>query len=61
MEWQPIETAPRGKELILYFPPTKNGRGEPSLAAWITVGVPGISHRKPTHWMALPEAPQGDK
>lgn len=60
-EWQPIETAPKGVDLIglfpdgtvrgmWYFAPSSNTFG------WCAVGY--RAHKaKPTHWMPRPAAP----
>jgi hypothetical protein len=49
--WQPIETAPKGDELLLYFP------GHKYLPPMMKVDRLGNVPRKPTHWMPLPEPP----
>jgi hypothetical protein len=59
MDWQPIETAPEGRELLLYFPVTKNSKGRLTLPEMIcTDRMPVGYPRKPTHWMPLPEPPK---
>ena len=61
MTWQPIETAPKGKELILYFPAEQTRRGDLRFGAWIKVDRYPVSFpRQPTHWMPLPEPPTDD-
>lgn len=57
MEWQPIETAPKGELIALYFPPITVGR-----SAWVgqmfrVDTYPVLITRKPTHWLPLPEPP----
>jgi hypothetical protein len=56
--WQPIETAPKGKELILYWPKVSNGKNS-VLYPMIRVDRIGMTpFREPTHWMPLPEPPK---
>ncbi len=52
--WKPIETAPQ-REVLLYYPPEygRNAKEE-----WVTINHPGITPRKATHWMPLPEPPR---
>jgi Protein of unknown function (DUF551) len=58
-EWQPIETAPKRKRVILYYPPEVRERAYASLSAMYAVDYPNRGeHRKPTHWMPLPEPPK---
>jgi len=55
MEWRPIETAPEGCEMILYFPAEATRRGDPKHIERITVDLYPVTYpRKPTHWMPLP-------
>lgn len=55
-DWQPIETAPRDRELILFFPETKT---RIPLYRMIRVDRYPVSYpRQPTHWMPLPEVPR---
>ena len=57
MEWQPIETAPRG-ELILYAPAVFKARRGMTNPPRIYIGhANGTPFRPPTHWMRLPEPP----
>jgi hypothetical protein len=58
MDWQPIETAPKG-DLLLYFPRVWNkSRHELKHAAMMQIGcVAQYPFRVPSHWMALPDAP----
>lgn len=52
--WQPIDTAPRGVEVVLYFPPNERHR----LGPYMVVSVyPPTFPRQPTHWLPLPPAP----
>lgn len=65
MEWQPIETAPKDKTLLLW----RSSYGLP-VAGHILAGdlwgafVPGVpmlfqKHiEEPTHWMPLPDPPK---
>jgi len=66
MEWQPIETAPRGWEDIILFDPNANGRevcagyfSEKDGGKNCWMSADGYQVR-PTHWMPLPEPPQAD-
>lgn len=60
--WQPIETAPKdGTEILLFVDPKPQvGAWHPKAKDWIDQSWeyffqgPG-----PTHWMPLPEAPEG--
>lgn len=54
-QWQPIETAPSGKELILYFPCTGQ-RHSPSEMVKVC-RYPTDFPRQATHWMPLLPAP----
>jgi hypothetical protein len=60
MEWKPIETAPRGKTVLLWKPSTK----EHYVAARIDGGhgpgwctPDGFEIFGATHWMQLPDPP----
>lgn len=54
--WQPIETAPKGASVLLFFP--KVGSNRMPLSAMQKVGrVIDYPSRPPTHWMPLPEPP----
>lgn len=55
MEWQPIETAPRGEFLVfdgesIYLVYTYRGEFYPLFTADLRV--------RPTHWMPLPAKPK---
>lgn len=56
-EWQPIETAPKGRQLILFFPAEmRNGRVhliKMVRVDWFPVTYP----RQPTHWLPVPKDP----
>jgi len=58
-EWQPINTAPKGK-LLLYFPAMPNDRyGHGAQIAMYQVGaVRDYPFRIPSHWIPLPEPPK---
>ena len=61
MSWQPIETAPKGELVILYWPPCETTRGRDGYThqAMFRVDRVGLTpFRLPTHWMPLPEPPQ---
>lgn len=63
MEWQPIETAPVGVDVLLYCPSLgykttigllyKDEFGRPIWFERNAIKVPN-----PTHWMPLPESPK---
>lgn len=72
-DWQPIETAPRDRMILLYRPKaalwgrvtpgkydsdTHAKRPRPFWAIWFRIG--GVTEARqwpPTHWMPLPDAP----
>ncbi len=57
MSWLPIESAPRGQEVLCYHP--KWGNDRMSLTPVMRVGFVSDWHnRPPTHWMPLPEPPK---
>lgn len=57
MDWQPIETAPKGATVLLYFPRQVRGDREMN-AEWVKVGMWPVHHpRQPTHWHPLPALP----
>lgn len=65
--WQPIESAPKDGTRVLIYGPSDfipGGRGI-SLASWDYSTWVGDFHEEvyagegPTHWMPLPEAPDG--
>lgn len=72
--WQPIETAPKDKMILLYRPtafdwgkvaPGKwdaqknHAKPKPFWAIWLRIGGTHESrHWEPTHWMPLPEPPK---
>lgn len=61
MEGQPIETAPKGQMVLLYWPEggVIRGRNGPKLTAMMRVDWPSSTpNRPPTHWMPLPEPPK---
>jgi hypothetical protein len=58
-EWQPIETAPKGKLVLIYYPESADARGRNHLNEWITVNyAPPATPRKATHWAPIPELPK---
>ena len=61
-DWRPIESAPAGDFLLVYF-----GGGPPEVARWLvdrnywqdTGGLDfAYGDLVPTHWMPLPEPPK---
>lgn len=57
MDWQPIETAPRGEMLLLYQPRTTSRMALPERMIVDSWRGPGYFHRDTTHWMPLPPPP----
>lgn len=65
-EWQPIETAPKGVNILMlsdegvYQAKWNGDFFEPIMLCWHGCGCcGGGSHKpKPTHWMPLPEPPK---
>lgn len=70
MNWQPIETAPKNQEILLYCPRRGVVRGRWSDEIYARYPKPYWTHDRerlfgvhetredqPTHWMPLPEAP----
>lgn len=56
-EWETIDSAPRGEEILLYEPEVRKGRN--FLSARIVVGRwPTTYPRAATHWMPLPSPPK---
>jgi uncharacterized protein DUF551 len=62
MKWQPIETAPKvgngGPQIMLYSRAQGYCVGT-WRGGWGWVSIPGTYGKKPTHWMPLPEPPNG--
>jgi hypothetical protein len=59
MEWRPIETCPKGTQVLLYEPEVAAGRLV--LPARIVVGTfPTLYPRTPTHWLPLPAPPTAE-
>lgn len=58
MEWQPIETAPKG-QVLLYFPAKVVGAySQSTLPVMIKVDrAEAFPNRRPSHWMPLPAPP----
>lgn len=59
MEWRDIATAPKGRELLLYYPQTeKRHPNDVPLSPMYRIAFMGSTpHRQPSHWMPLPEPP----
>jgi hypothetical protein len=61
-EWQSIDTAPKGRRVLVCVAPIRNHR---LVIGWKTVDL-GLwldermepMHYPPTHWMELPERPK---
>lgn len=66
--WQPIETAPKDKLILLWGRYWSDGQGwfnQPLMGHWVevrdrweAVSAVGWFGVRPTHWMLLPEPPQ---
>jgi hypothetical protein len=60
-EWQPIETAPTGRNEVLVFVPKPKRTHDFIVQARNLTGsqwwVTGIGEIHPTHWMPLPPPP----
>lgn len=65
MDWQPIETAPKDK-WVLVFMPDEGNMGRTHAAkhrkvsnghSWVIGHLFGSDLSKPTHWMPLPPNP----
>jgi hypothetical protein len=70
-QWQPIETAPRDGSLVLLQPCDHRelpfigswdhvGRFTTSPKMWLGYTYGAMSEGDVTHWMPLPEPPEGD-
>ena len=62
-DWRPIDTAPHGVEVLLWFPGTQwsSGKVEVGMAVWgwrNEVANNISRHGYATHWMPLPEPPK---
>lgn len=57
-DWKPIDTAPHGRVLLLFFP-AETRRGVIRLSEMIKAERYPVSYpRKPTHWCEIPKVPQ---
>jgi len=56
MEWQDIDSVPKGIEVLFYFPETAIA-AEGIAVNYIDAYVSGVM-QYPTHWMPLPKAPE---
>lgn len=66
MDWQPIETAPRGVEVLLVCPADGRFYLNPRYGVGVVTDHMGVCDwlytHAPTHWMRLPNAPsRGDE
>lgn len=59
-EWQPIETAPEGEEILVYAPIDGVVSSIYKFGAWqkLIMVYGGSKTNEPTHWMPLPEPPE---
>ncbi len=68
--WRPIETAPRdGSKMLLFFPGPYPDELEDGVVTgrflapgwWLSaIWASSMAHKRPTHWMPLPEPPAGE-
>ena len=60
MEWQPIETAPKGARYIWISDGKRSmiGYFSEMFKQWETLDGPRTVIRNPTHWMPLPDPPK---
>lgn len=70
MKWQPIETAPKGGDVLMlycggaiiigyYETALEWGKGSDPVNSWVDYDFePGDKRLNPTHWMPLPEPPE---
>ena len=56
MDWQPIETAPKGATVIVWTPSHGSFEASKERLGWYT--PLGVHVPRPTHWMPLPEPPK---
>jgi hypothetical protein len=59
VKWEPIETAPEGEELLLYYP-AKYRNGAVELIEMVRLGSVGSTHREPTLWARIEWPAQSD-
>ena len=57
--WQPIETAPKDREILVYAPPYQDLKSLTKIIAYHNSAGYCIDElRYPTHWKELPEDPK---
>ena len=57
--WQPIETAPKDREILVYAPPYQDLKSLTKIIAYHdSAGYCIDELRYPTHWQELPEDPK---
>ena len=57
--WQPIETAPKDREILVYAPPYQDLKSLTKIIAYHdSAGYCIDELRYPTHWKELPEDPK---
>jgi hypothetical protein len=68
--WQPIDTAPKDRVVLLYVPDMGNWPDDPAIVTaiwgdgqgWVDNGMAHCAtYGHPTHWMPLPEPPQSER
>ena len=63
-DWQPIETAPKDRDVLVFAGPTHLGTDGRIIVGYSLSGTrwwskPGLySIQRPTHWMPLPAVPE---
>ena len=58
MEWQPIQTAPHRKLILLFSQPYGYNRLGEFAVGYVNTEFVNNSEYKYTHWMPLPEPPK---
>lgn len=60
-EWQPIETAPAGEDVLLYWPSGAQRVGYFNGNGWLIDGMKFDFDCDPSYWMPLPDPPNVTK
>lgn len=57
MEWKPIESAPKDREIILAGQWALSGNWDVKVGQYLATRWPFVGERQPSHWMPLPPPP----